>query len=112
MDFGLIAIIFFGIFLLCMFSGHAYTRKLNHERMYKNLEIGDKFFLLDTWTGNKCLIEVEDKSPYIGSEKVTVKDAKGNIYTYTMADFFDNVLIKNSRYYYEKLDKDSFNNIN
>lgn len=81
-----------------------------YKRRFAELNIGDKFFLLDTYNGNKCIITVTYINLYKGDEYVIV-ESKGNEYKYSMYEFFKDVLLKNSRYYYEKLDPNTFKNI-
>ena len=82
----------------------------SYKRRYAELNIGDKFFLLDTYNGNKCIITITYISPYKGNEHVIV-ESKGNEYKYSMTEFFRDVLIKTNRYYYEKLDPNTFKNV-
>ena len=56
-------------------------------------------------------IEVKYINPYKGDEYVIV-ESRGNEYKYGMYEFFRDVLLKNNRYYYEKIDNNSFKNIN
>lgn len=110
MDLGMFVLI--GFMLLCLISFIVFIceRDRNNKRRYAELNVGDKFFLLDTYNGNKCIIEVTYISPFKGDEYVKVI-SKGNEYKYGMTEFFERVLIKNNRYYYEKLNKDTFNNV-
>jgi hypothetical protein len=110
MDLGMFVLIGFMFLLLIAFIGYAYDRNETLHRRYAELNVGDKFFLLDTYNGNKCIIEVTYISPFKGDEYVKVV-SKGNEYKYGMTEFFERVLIKNNRYYYEKLNKDTFNNV-
>ena len=110
MDWGLFVLIGFMFLLLISFIGYEYNRNETLHRQYAELNVGDKFFLLDTYNGNKCIIEVTYISPFKGDEYVKVI-SKGNEYKYGMTEFFERVLIKNNRYYYEKLNKDTFNNV-
>lgn len=88
--------------------------KIEQERSftkrYNNLNVGDKFFLLDTYNGNKCIIEVTYVNPV--GEKYVIVTSKGNEYKYGMTEFFRDVLMKTNRYYYEKINDNSFKNIN
>lgn len=110
MDLGMFVLI--GFMLLCLISFIVFIceRDRNNKRRYAELNVGDKFFLLDTYNGNKCIIEVTYINPFKGDEYVKVI-SKGNEYKYGMTEFFERVLIKNNRYYYEKLNKDTFNNV-
>lgn len=102
-------IVFFGI-LVISFVVWKFERDKEYKRRYAELNIGDKFFLLDTYNGNKCIITVTYVSPYKGNEYVIV-ESKGNEYKYSMHEFFKDVLLKTSRYYYEKLDPNTFKNV-
>lgn len=102
-------IVFFGI-LVISFLVWKFERDQEYKRRYAELNIGDKFFLLDTYNGNKCIITVTYISPYKGNEYVIV-ESKGNEYRYSMHEFFKDVLLKTSRYYYEKLDPNTFKNV-
>lgn len=110
MDLGLFVLIGLAILLIIAFTVYVYERNEIFHRQYAELNIGDKFFLLDTYNGNKCIIEVTYINPIKGDEYVKVI-SKGNEYKYDMTEFFERVLIKNNRYYYEKINKDSFSNI-
>lgn len=110
MDLSMIFLIGLTLLLLIAFIVLMYERDRINKRRYAELNIGDKFFLLDTYNGNKCIIEVTYINPFKGDEYVKVI-SKGNEYKYGMTDFFERVLIKNSRYYYEKINNDSFSNI-
>ena len=110
MDLGMIFLIGFTLLLIIAFIALMYERDRINKRRYAELNVGDKFFLLDTYNGNKCIIEVTYINPIKGNEYVKVI-SKGNEYKYGMTEFFERVLIKNSRYYYEKINKDSFSNI-
>lgn len=102
-------LVLFGI-LLILFLVWKFERDKEYKRRYAELSIGDKFFLLDTSNGNKCIIEVTYVNP-IG-ERYVIVTSKGNEYKYGMNEFFRDVLLKNNRYYYEKIDNNSFKNIN
>lgn len=102
--------VLFGI-LLISFLVWKVERDKEYKRRYAELNKGDKFFLLDTYNGNKCIIEVKYINPYKGDEYVIV-ESRGNEYKYGMYEFFRDVLLKNNRYYYEKIDNNSFKNIN
>lgn len=110
MDLGTIFLIGFMLPLLIATIVLMYERDKINKRRYAELNIGDKFFLLDTYNGNKCIIEVTYINPFKGDEYVKVI-SKGNEYKYGMNEFFGRVLLKNNRYYYEKINKDSFINI-
>ena len=110
MDLGMIFLIGLTLLLIIAFIALMYERDRINKRRYAELNIGDKFFLLDTYNGNKCIIEVTYINPIKGDEYVKVI-SKGNEYKYGMNEFFERVLIKNNRYYYEKINNDSFNNI-
>lgn len=110
MDLGMVFLIGLMFLLLIAFIVLMYERDRNNKRRYAELNIGDKFFLLDTYNGNKCIIEVTYINPIKGDEYVKFI-SKGNEYKYGMTEFFESVLLKNSRYYYEKINTDSFNNI-
>lgn len=110
MDLGMFFLIGLMFLLLIAFIVLMCERDRNNKRRYAELNIGDKFFLLDTYNGNKCIIEVTYINPIKGNEYVKVI-SKGNEYKYGMTEFFERVLLKNSRYYYEKINTDSFNNI-
>jgi hypothetical protein len=110
MDLGLFVLIGLAILLIITFTGYVYQSNEINKRRYAELNVGDKFFLLDTWNGNKCIIEITYISPFKGDEYVKVI-SKGNEYKYGKKEFFERVLIKNNRYYYEKINKDTFNNI-
>lgn len=103
-------IVLFG-FLVIYFTAWIFTRNKEYERRYAELNKGDKFFLLDTYNGNKCIITVTYVNPYKGKEYVII-ESKGNEYKYGMNEFFRDVLVKNNRYYYEKLDSNTFKNVN
>ena len=96
--------------VLISFLVWKFERDEEYKRRYAELNIGDKFFLLDTYNGNKCIITVTYISPYKGNEYVIV-ESKGNEYKYGMTEFFKDVLLKNNRYYYEKLDPNTFKNV-
>lgn len=98
------------LILLIAFIVPLCERNRNIKRQYAELNVGDKFFLLDTYNGNKCIIEVTYISPFKGNEYVKFI-SKGNELKYGATEFFEKVLVKNNRYYYEKLNKDTFNNI-
>lgn len=110
MDLGMFVLIGLMFLLLITFIIWLYERDRINKRRYAELNVGDKFFLLDTYNGNKCIIEVTYINPIKGDEYVKVI-SKGNEYKYGMIEFFERVLIKNNRYYYEKLNKDTFNNV-
>ena len=110
MDLGMVFLIGLMFLLLIAFIVCMCERDRINKRRYAELNVGDKFFLLDTYNGNKCIIEVTYINPIKGDEYVRVI-SKGNEYKYGMNEFFERVLIKNNRYYYEKINKDSFNNI-
>ena len=110
MDWGLFVLIGLTILLIIAFIGYKYQSNEFNKRRYAELKIGDKFFLLDTYNGNKCVIEVTYINPFKGDEYVKVI-SKGNEYKYGMTEFFERVLIKNNRYYYEKINEYTFNNI-
>ncbi len=101
--------VFFGS-LIISYIAWKFERDKEYKRRYAELNIGDKFFLLDTYNGNKCIITVTYISPYKGNEYVIV-ESKGNEYKYSMNEFFRDVLMKTNRYYYEKLDTNTFKNI-
>ena len=103
-------IVLFGIVLIS-FLAWKFERDKEYKRRYAELNIGDKFFLLDTYNGNKCIITVTYVNPYKGNEYVIV-ESKGNEYKYSMNEFFTNVLMKTNRYYYEKIDNNTFKNVN
>lgn len=106
-DIGSIALlVLFGL-LLASFIVWKVERDKEYKRRYAALCKGDKFFLLDTYNGNKCIIEVNP----VG-ERYIIVTSKGNEYKYGMYEFFTNVLMKTNRYYYEKIDNNSFKNIN
>lgn len=102
-------IVLFGIIIIS-FIVWKFERDKEYKIRYAELNIGDKFFLLDTYNGNKCIITVTYISPYKGNEYVIV-ESKGNEYKYGMTEFFKDVLLKTSRYYYEKLDPNTFKNV-
>lgn len=81
----------------------------SYTKRYNELVVGDKFFLLDTYNGNKCIIEVTYVNPV--GEKYVIVTSKGNEYKYGMTEFFRDVLFKSNRYYYEKLDPNTFKNV-
>lgn len=110
MDIGMILFALFMMLLCLSFIGLMYARNRINKRRYAELLVGDKFFLLDTRNGNKCIIEVKYIHPYKENPHVIVT-SKGNEYKYGMNEFFERVLMKNDRYYYEKLTPDTFNNI-
>lgn len=110
MDLGMVFLIGLMFLLLIAFIVLMCERDRINKRRYAELNVGDKFFLLDTYNGNKCIIEVTYINPFKGDEYVKVI-SKGNEYKYGMTEFFERVLIKNSRYYYEKINNDSFSNI-
>ena len=110
MDLGVVFLIGLMLLLLISFIVYMYERDRIIKKRYAELNIGDKFFLLDTYNGNKCIIEVKYIHPYKNNPHVIVT-SKGNEYKYGMTEFFERVLINNNRYYYEKLNKDTFNNI-
>ena len=110
MDLCMVFLIGFMLLSLIAFIVWMYERDRINKRRYAELNVGDKFFLLDTYNGNKCIIEVTYINPFKGDEYVKVI-SKGNEYKYGMTEFFERVLIKNNRYYYEKLNKDTFNNV-
>ena len=101
-------IVFFGIVLIS-FLAWKFERDKEYKRRYAELNIGDKFFLLDTYNGNKCIIEVKYVNPV--GERYVIVTSKGNEYKYGMNEFFTNVLMKTNRYYYEKLDPNTFKNV-
>ena len=103
-------IVLFGIVLIS-FLAWKFERDKEYKRRYAELNIGDKFFLLDTYNGNKCIITVTYVNPFKGNEYVIV-ESKGNEYKYSMNEFFTNVLMKTNRYYYEKIDNNTFKNVN
>ena len=96
--------------LVISFLAWKFERDKEYKRRYAELNIGDKFFLLDTYNGNKCIITVTYISPYKGNEYVIV-ESKGNEYKYSMNEFFRDVLMKTNRYYYEKIDPNTFKNV-
>ena len=100
--------VLFGI-LLISFLVWKVERDKEYKRRYAALCKGDKFFLLDTYNGNKCIIEVKYVNPV--GERYIIVTSKGNEYKYGMNEFFTNVLMKTNRYYYEKIDNNSFKNI-
>lgn len=110
MDIGMILFASFMMLICLTFIGLMYVRNRINKKRYAELLVGDKFFLLDTWNGNKCIIEVKYIHPYKDNPHVIVT-SKGNEYKYGMTEFFEKVLIKNNRYYYEKLNSNSFNNL-
>lgn len=110
MDLGMVFLIGLMFLLLIAFIVCMCERDRINKRRYAELNVGDKFFLLDTYNGNKCIIEVTYINTIKGDEYVKVT-SKGNEHKYGMTEFFERVLIKNSRYYYEKINKDSFSNI-
>lgn len=110
MDLGMVFLIGLMFLLLIAFIVYICERDRINKRRYAKLNVGDKFFLLDTYNGNKCIIEVTYINPFKGNEYVKVI-SKGNEYKYGMTEFFERVLIKSNRYYYEKLNKDTFNNV-
>ena len=110
MDLGIVCLMGFLFLLIIAFIVLMCERDRINKRRYAELNIGDKFFLLDTYNGNKCIIEVTYINPFKGDEYVKVI-SKGNEYKYGMNEFFERVLINNNRYYYEKINKDSFGNI-
>ena len=97
MDLGMIFLIGLTLLLIILFIALMYERDRINKRRYAELNVGDKFFLLDTYNGNKCIIEVTYINPFKGDEYVKVI-SKGNEYKYGMTEFFERVLIKNSRY--------------
>ena len=101
-------IVFFGI-LVISFVAWKFERDREYKRRYAELNIGDKFFLLDTYNGNKCIIEVTYVNPV--GEKYVIVTSKGNEYKYGMTELFRDVLMKTNRYYYEKLDPNTFKNV-
>lgn len=100
--------VLFGI-LVISFIAWKFERDEEYKRRYAELNIGDKFFLLDTYNGNKCIIEVTYVNPV--GEKYVIVTSKGNEYKYGMTEFFRDVLFKSNRYYYEKLDPNTFKNV-
>lgn len=101
--------VLFGI-LLISFLAFNFERDKLYKRRYAELNIGDKFFLLDTYNGNKCIITVTYINPV--GERYVIVESKGNEYKYSMNEFFTNVLMKTNRYYYEKIDNNTFKNVN
>lgn len=101
--------VLFGIIVICWLV-LKFERDKEYKRRYAELNIGDKFFLLDTYNGNKCIIEVKYVNPV--GERYVIVTSKGNEYKYSMNEFFTNVLMKTNRYYYEKIDNNSFKNVN
>ena len=101
--------VLFGIIVICWLV-LKFERDKEYKRRYAELNIGDKFFLLDTYNGNKCIITVTYVNPFKGNEYVIV-ESKGNEYKYSMNEFFRDVLMKTNRYYYEKLDPNTFKNV-
>jgi hypothetical protein len=95
--------------LVISFLAWKFERDKEYKRRYAELNIGDKFFLLDTYNGNKCIIEVTYINPV--GEKYVIVTSKGNEYKYGMTEFFRDVLMKTNRYYYEKLDPNTFKNV-
>lgn len=95
--------------LVISFLALKFERDQEYKRRYAELNIGDKFFLLDTYNGNKCIIEVTYVNPV--GEKYVIVTSKGNEYKYGMTEFFRDVLMKTNRYYYEKLDPNTFKNV-
>lgn len=85
------------------------AQERSYTKRYNELVVGDKFFLLDTYNGNKCIIEVTYVNPV--GEKYVIVTSKGNEYKYSMNEFFRDVLMKTNRYYYEKIDPNTFKNV-
>lgn len=100
--------VLFGIILIVWLFTKA-EQERSFKKRYNELLVGDKFFLLDTYNGNKCIIEVTYVNPV--GEKYVIVTSKGNEYKYGMTEFFRDVLVKNNRYYYEKLDPNTFKNV-
>lgn len=100
--------VMFGLILITWLFVKA-EQERSYAKRYNELVVGDKFFLLDTYNGNKCIIEVTYINP-IG-EKYVIVTSKGNEYKYGMTEFFRDVLMKTNRYYYEKLDPNTFKNV-
>ena len=100
--------VMFGIILIVWLFTKA-EQERSFTKRYNELVVGDKFFLLDTYNGNKCIIEVTYVNQ-VGEKYVIVK-SKGNEYKYGMTEFFRDVLFKSNRYYYEKLDHNTFKNV-
>lgn len=100
--------VLFGIILIVwLFTKTEQQRSFT--KRYNELVVGDKFFLLDTYNGNKCIIEVTYVNPV--GEKYVIVESKGNEYKYNMTEFFKDVLLKTNRYYYEKIDSNTFKNV-
>jgi hypothetical protein len=101
-------LVLFGIILIVWLFTKA-KQERSYTKRYNELVVGDKFFLLDTYNGNKCIIEVTYVNPV--GEKYVIVTSKGNEYKYGMTEFFRDVLFKSNRYYYEKLDPNTFKNV-
>ena len=97
--------VLFGIIIIVWLFTKA-EQKRSFTKRYNELAVGDKFFLLDTYNGNKCIIEVTYVNPV--GEKYVIVTSKGNEYKYGMTEFFRDVLMKTNRYYYEKINDNSF----
>lgn len=108
-DLGYIALIILFIIIAVSWVVFVIEKDKLYKRRYAALCKGDKFFLLDTYNGNKCIIEIKYVNPV--GERYVIVESKGNEYKYSMNEFFTNVLMKTNRYYYEKLDNNSFKNI-
>lgn len=114
MNIDIISIVGFLVFLSLVLISYLvwkFVRDTEYKRRYAELNIGDRFFLLDAYTGNKCIIEVKYVSPFKGDAYVIV-ESNGKQHKFSMYEFFTNVLMKTNRYYYEKIDNNSFKNIN
>lgn len=94
------------IICFCILIKSGCTKILDDK--FKNLSVGQRYFLLDTYTSNKCIIEIIEIDRE--NRNVILKDTFDNEYTYTDKEFLNHVLIKNNRYYYELLDNESFKN--
>lgn len=106
----MILLIFLAGLLCVAFTMSIYAANELHKKLYNSTEVSDKFFLLDTWNGNKCIIEVIEKFEKNGTHYIVVKN-NNNRYQYTCKQFATEVLVKNNRFYYEKLNNESLKNI-
>lgn len=64
----------------------------SYTKRYNELVVGDKFFLLDTYNGNKCIIEVTYVNPV--GEKYVIVTSKGNEYKYGMTEFSETFFLR------------------
>jgi hypothetical protein len=96
----LITIVFAAILIgLAVYLTHRNDEKY-YMKKFNELKIGSKYFMLNTDTRLKTVIEIVAKNPE--TKEITVRN-RGTEYTFSYKKFFNQVLVNDCGHYYEEI---------